>query len=68
MKHPDWNITAIELELAILRGLPATDLVEHYDRVQKIQEDLAKLFYTVAYQRAVDLVPKSDIIEEENYG
>jgi len=66
-RPPEWNLTAIEFELAILRGLPATDLVEHYDRLQKIQEDLAKLFYTIAYQRAIDLAVKSDILEEENH-
>jgi len=64
---PEWNLTAIEFELAILRGLPATDLVEHYDRLQKIQEDLAKLFYTVAYQRAINLVSEPENTEGENY-
>jgi len=67
-KHPEWNLTAIELELAILRGLPATDLVEHWERLQKIQADLASLFYTVTYQRAVNLAATSDILEEEDYG
>jgi len=64
---PEWNLTAIEFELAILRGLPATDLVEHWERLQKIQADLASLFYTVTYQRAVDLAATSDILEEENH-
>jgi len=66
-KPPAWNITAIELELAILRSLPATDLIEHWERLQKIQADLASLFYTVTYQRAVNLAVKSDILEEENH-
>jgi len=64
---PAWNLTAIELELAILRGLPATDLVEHWERLQKIQADLAHLFKSVTYQRAVNLAAQSDIIEEENH-
>jgi len=64
---PEWNLTAIELELAILRGLPATDLVEHWERLQKIQTDLASLFYTVTYQRAVNLAAESNILEEKNH-
>jgi len=63
---PEWNLTAIELELAILRGLPATDLIQHFNRLQKIQADLASLFYTVAYQRAINLAAKSDILEEKS--
>ena len=65
---PEWNLTTIEFELAVLRGLPATDLVEHFDRLQKIQADLASLFYTVTYQRAVNLAAESNILEEEDYG
>jgi hypothetical protein len=64
---PAWNLNAIEFELAILRGLPATDLVEYYDRLQKIQADLAHLFKSVTYQRAVNLAAKSNILEEENH-
>jgi len=66
-KHPDWNLMAIELELAILRGLPATDLVEYWGRLRKIQADLASLFYTVTYQRAVNLAAESNILEEKNH-
>jgi len=59
-KHPEWNLTAIELELAILRGLPATYLVEHWERLQKIQADLADLFRSVTYQRAVNLASEPE--------
>ncbi len=64
--YPEWNLTAIELELAILRGLPATELIQHWDRIQKIQADLAGLFRTITYQRSLNLATESTL-EEKNH-